>query len=298
MKKNYLIYGLVLSALIALSISMVNSCSNVDDSAAEKARELIKVNRIRSNVIIISLASDAVTAVNTQDGILVIDAGISNSLTTIYRRMIEKEFQRNDFAYLINTHSHWDHTGGNQVFPDAVIIGQENCITEINRYWKEKEKIKNSLKKIIDEYDNKIMNLDPEWQDSLDIYSQKLRYQCAYNDLVSDRVITLPTETLKDSMTINLGDISLELIYYGRAHSGSDILIYIPELKLLFTGDLFSGGEEMTYESDESSETGWRLVVKEWLGRRINHIETIIRGHGEIINKEKADAFIRRSTDL
>lgn len=52
-------------------------------------------------------------------------------------------------------------------------------------------------------------------------------------------VCTPPSITFKDRMTLDLGDLTLELFYFGRAHSTSDIFIFIPEEGLLFTGDLF-----------------------------------------------------------
>ena len=41
---------------------------------------------------------------------------------------------------------------------------------------------------------------------------------------------------------LDLGDIRIRMYFFGRAHSGSDILIHIPEEKLLLTGDLFLDG--------------------------------------------------------
>ena len=62
------------------------------------------------------------------------------------------------------------------------------------------------------------------------------------------------TFSFSDRMILDLGDVSFHLYFFGRAHSGSDILIHIPEEKLLLTGDLFldigwlplfSGGGEL-----------------------------------------------------
>lgn len=35
------------------------------------------------------------------------------------------EFGRSDFAYVINTHFHFDHLDGNQVFPEAEVVAHE-----------------------------------------------------------------------------------------------------------------------------------------------------------------------------
>jgi tetratricopeptide (TPR) repeat protein len=46
--------------------------------------------------------------------------------------------------------------------------------------------------------------------------------------------------TFQDRMTLDLGDVTLRLVYFGEGrHTGDDILIHCPEEKLLFTGDLF-----------------------------------------------------------
>jgi len=61
-------------------------------------------------------------AIASEQGIVVVDTESSWSLTAEIREVIAREFARDDFAYLINTHGHADHGGGNQVFRDAVIV--------------------------------------------------------------------------------------------------------------------------------------------------------------------------------
>jgi len=48
-----------------------------------------------------------------------------------------------------------------------------------------------------------------------------------------------PSNIFNDRMSIDLGDLTLKLYYFGRANSGSDILIQVLEEELLITGDLF-----------------------------------------------------------
>jgi glyoxylase-like metal-dependent hydrolase (beta-lactamase superfamily II) len=62
---------------------------------------------------------DTVIAFNSEKGLVVVDTGVSTTLTTAYRARIEEVFGRDDFAYVINTHYHYDHTVGNPVFPEA-----------------------------------------------------------------------------------------------------------------------------------------------------------------------------------
>ena len=293
MKRKTILYLLPAIIVILLLLLWKVLVPKQDDLKDENVDAYIKVKKLTDKVIIVSFGYDAVTAINTKDGIVVIDAGISNSLTGKYRNIIEKEFKRNDFAYLIDTHSHYDHTGGNQVFSDAVIIGHENCINEMNEYWKDKEKIKSGLQKIISNYDNQLKSFDPAWQDSFKIKLQKIRYQYAYNDLLNDRIVTLPQKTFKDTMNLYPGDITLNLIYFGKAHSESDIIIHCPEEKLLMVGDLFSNnGIPSIGNVDKNDIKRWMKVLK-WLETRMNEIDVVINGHGQIMNRDDLKEFIR-----
>ena len=257
-----------------------------------KIEELIKVNRLNERAIVVSMGYDAVSAISTQEGIVVIDAGISNSLTGKYRQVIESEFNRKDFAYLINTHSHPDHIGGNQVFTDAVIVGHQNCLAEIEEQWKNREKIKPYLKRIVEEYTAGYDTLKPGSEEWTEAFCQKTRYQCAYNDLINDQVITKPEVTFIDSLNISMGDATLEMKYFGRAHSTSDIFIHIPELKLLFSGDLFfpRGRPSMSYAATSDSENLKKAL--QWLGTRLEEIDMVVGGHGQIMAREDLESFI------
>ena len=64
------------------------------------------------------------------DGVLVIDSlrvpSYARDLIADVRHITDKPIK-----YLIDTHSHWDHSWGNEEFPDATIIGHQNCYDEM-----------------------------------------------------------------------------------------------------------------------------------------------------------------------
>jgi glyoxylase-like metal-dependent hydrolase (beta-lactamase superfamily II) len=75
-------------------------------------------------------------------GVLVIDSlrvpSFARHLIQDVRRVTSKPIQ-----YVIDTHSHWDHSWGNEEFPEATIIGHENCYREMvdvewNAQWRTK----------------------------------------------------------------------------------------------------------------------------------------------------------------
>ncbi len=48
-----------------------------------------------------------------------------------------------------------------------------------------------------------------------------------------------PQLTFNDRLTVNLGDVTLRLLFFGRAHSTTDLVILIPEEKTLLLGCFF-----------------------------------------------------------
>ncbi|OFY26968.1 MAG: hypothetical protein A2275_14510 [Bacteroidetes bacterium RIFOXYA12_FULL_35_11] len=239
------------------------------------------------------MGADAVTAINTSKGIVVIDAGISYSLTKQYRKQFEKVFSKTYCALLINTHGHPDHTGGNLVFNDAEIVAHVNCIKEMQEQIKNPENVSKNLLKTIESYNNQLKMVDSSSVDWCDAYCQKARYFSAYNDLLEKKQLNFPGLTFTDSLFISMGDVSFDMIYFGKAHSESDILIYVPELKLLFSGDIFTKyGKHHICNADKQLSLR-RGHVKKWLQKRKHKIEKIIGGHGEIMSKDDMDAFCK-----
>ncbi|MFC1629513.1 hypothetical protein ACFL3H_10450, partial [Gemmatimonadota bacterium] len=51
--------------------------------------------------------------------------------------------------------------------------------------------------------------------------------------------IPFPTLTFDDRLTLDLGDLTLECIYFGDAASWGDVMVRVPEENLIWTGDVF-----------------------------------------------------------
>ena len=100
-------------------------CSNL---SAQVKNVHIEYERISDRMLVVwggKIYKDQVIAMATEKGIVIVDAGKAPTLTREYRKFIEREFGRNDFIYVMNTHYHFDHTGGNQVFPETKIIAHQ-----------------------------------------------------------------------------------------------------------------------------------------------------------------------------
>lgn len=182
------------------------------------------------------------TAIQSQKGLVIIDTEASPRVMAPIKAKIEQTFHRTDWAYVINTHAHDNHCSGNSLFKGAVIIGHENLAEDmqwlIRRQtepdWKRRE---------IDRYNAILRDL----RAALPLYaanpmytrliqSDLVFYDLFVQDLQQGYEVVKPSLTFSDRYTLDLGDLTLELIFFGKGHSNSDILIYVPQERILVTG--------------------------------------------------------------
>ena len=50
--------------------------------------------------------------------------------------------------------------------------------------------------------------------------------------------LTRPTTTFDDTMTLDLGNRVVELRHVGRGHTAGDVVVWLPDERILFAGDL------------------------------------------------------------
>jgi len=95
----------------------------------------------------------------------------------------------------------------------------------------------------------------------------------------------MPTILVKDSLILNMGDETVMLYDMGQAHTTNDMVVYLKNRKLLFSGDL------IFYNINPVLKRGSGANVDKWIGVLDQllykwEINTIIPGHGKSGSKE------------
>ncbi|MZR13442.1 MBL fold metallo-hydrolase [Maritimibacter sp. DP07] len=170
---------------------------------------------------------------------------------------------------LVNTHADGDHTFGNQLVKGARIIGTEGTVSDFDRF-------------------------DPAFLDQVMKdpgqfgRAGAFMAECFRPFDFSDIELTPPTETFRDRMTIKVGDKTVELIEVGPAHSLGDALIYVPEDKVVYTGDILF---------NEGTPIAWYGPIARWVNAcniiLDMDVDVVVPGHGPIATKED----VRRMRD-
>lgn len=271
---------LILLMIVAVSITSISPPT--DESQ-------IEVTRLSDKAIVLKIGKEYitnVTALSTSKGIVVIDTNYIPSLAEKLREKIEQELQRNDFAYVINTHGHRDHTHGNQFFSETKIIGHENCVAAMREFEKELPDFIEQRKKWTETVEKELAKLEPDspqarWMAEVIANQKSLIPELEQGKLVA----TPPDLTFNDRLTLFLGGMTLDLFFSsGNVHSDSDIFIRVPEEGFLFVGDLHAK-RWLPFINPASDVPLWLKQLDEILedGSAIRHV---ITGHHELMTVE------------
>jgi hypothetical protein len=212
--------------------------------AQENADPQIQTMRLGEKVIIVTDGGmGSQLAVNSRDGIVVFDTGWCTRVAKALRRQIEQEFQRSDMAAVVLTNQRLDFVGGGGAYEGTPIIAHERVRRVLAR---QKESLQPHLQPLID-----------MWRWKEDVSRQRLPNHAAGSQearteenwmntckrmadgLSSDYALVLPTRTFDDRLSLDLGDMTLELEYFGVGSRGeAGLVARIPELKLVLFGRL------------------------------------------------------------
>ncbi|WP_370964509.1 MBL fold metallo-hydrolase [Amycolatopsis sp. cg9] len=148
---------------------------------------------------------------------------------------------------VVNTHSHGDHTFGNFVFPEALVLGHERTRQEAEEAG---------------------LHLTGLWPD------------VGWGELA----LVLPHLTFTGPLTLRAGGKRVELHSFGPAHSGCDTVVWLPDERVLFAGDLVMSG--VTPFVLTGSVAGLRAALA-----RLREFDaaTIVPGHGPVGGPELLD---------
>jgi len=260
----------------------------------------ISIERLSPRVLIVKSGEvypDQVVAIAAERGLVVVDSGISPTLTTQYRRVIERELGRDDFAYLINTHHHFDHTNGNQVFADAVIIGHDNCPGAMREAAKQTDSFVRARRERLTRRAKLAKGLDPgsRMAGRLRDLVHMSRHMC--DDLEHGFVLTPPHLTFSDRLTLDLGDLTFELVYFGKGlHTDNDIIVHVPEEGLVFTGDLLRAHGTTSTVTGEGELRRW-VAALDGILESPSSLKGVVTIHAGLLPPERLtstrDALVR-----
>ena len=186
-----------------------------------------------------------------RDGAAIIDDQFADMVPKI--RAAVALLTEQPVKFVINTHLHGDHTGGNDAFgaAGAVIIAHDNVRKRLGTD-----------------------QVNPTTNQPIPARARE----------------ALPVVTFADSATLHYNDETLEFSHLPNAHTETDIIIRFRKANIVHMGDLFVGG--FPFIDGNSGGTFDGLIrAHETVLANIDDNTRVIRGHGPLGNKAELQAY-------
>ena len=231
----------------------------------------------------LALVSGNSTAILGDEGVLVVDTG---HFPTATRRMIAEIRRLTDkpVRFVVNTHWHPDHHSGNFVyreeFPEVAIISTEYTREQMEKQagkYDQPDGLSATLKAVREQLaGGKKRNGSPlSTQDREFLGAVAAEAEQAIPELRLVKPLR-PAIGFERRLNIHLGKRDVEVIFVGRGNTGGDAVVYIPQSKVLITGDLLVAPTPYAYGSFFSD---WIQTLRTLRGMEAS---AIVPGHGPV----------------
>lgn len=243
--KRFLSFAVALSAFAAFPFQ---------DAAAEQDYSKVEIQTIplaRSVSMLIGAGGNIGVSAG-KDGIFMIDDQFA-PLTPKIKTAIKK-ISSEPIRFVLNTHWHFDHTGGNENLgkTGVTIVAHDNV--------------------------RKTMSID-----------QALK---AFNMTVpASPAVALPVITFNDSATFHLNGETISIQHVPPAHTDGDSIVHFEEANIIHTGDTFFNGIYPFIDVEHGGSIDGMIKAADITLKLANDQTQIIPGHGPLASKKDLVRF-------
>ena len=235
-----------------------------------------------------AVVGNSTILVNERDAIL-IDDHVSPAAAFVLLEEL-KEITTKPVTTVVNTHFHLDHAHGNQIFgPDVQIIGHEFTRRALLDDPLSKPLYQSFYSpKVVEGQIETLRKRVASEQDPAARAKLQAQLTSTENNYASQKELrpTPPNVTLTTQMTLHRGAREIQVRFLGRGHTAGDVVVYLPNEKVVITGDLLTSG---TSNMSDSFPLEWAASLEEL--KKLD-FDTIVPGHGEAYtDKAKIDYF-------
>ena len=156
---------------------------------------------------------------------------------------------------VVNTHAHFDHCFGNATFRPAEIWGHAGCAAAL------------------------VEHGEGQRREAARFYRESGLVELA--DGLEAVVIDPPDRLISAAASIPLGGRSVELSYLGRGHTDHDLVAAVPDVGIVFAGDLVEEGDPPAFE--DSFPLDWATTLE-----NLTPLCTgpVVPGHGAVVDAD------------
>ncbi len=219
----------------------------------------LTAERIVDHVYMIGGGYGNIGVLEGEDGLLLVDTKSMEFVDAINTALSEISDQ--PVRYVINTHWHFDHVGGNEHYgkAGAVIIAHENVRKRI------------STEQYIEFFDNKI---SPE------------------------KKAALPVITFTQGITMHFNDETIDLFHEKPGHTDGDVIVYFRKANVIHMGDVYFNGMYPYIGIATGGTIHGMIEVVNHILPMIDDSTPVIPGHGPLSNKKELKEYVSMLTGI
>ena len=232
-------------------------CAQKDDLVEHALKEAttakVTVQTLRRNISVLYGAGGNVAVLTGPDGKLLVDSEIVSSGPNVSAALTS--INADPVKQLINTHWHFDHTGGNEWLHEAgaSILAQENTRRHL---------------------------------------SKDTRVEGWKHTFPAAPAGAIPSTIFKDDHTLHVNSTTLLLKHYAPAHTDSDISVHFTEADVFHTGDTFWKRNYPFIDYSTGGSIAGTIRAAEANLAKVTDKMIVIPGHGAVGGK--ADLILFR----
>ncbi len=237
----------------------------------------ITVEKVKDSIYMLKGKGGNIGLCIGKDGAFLIDDQFSEATSEILTTV--SNLTRKPVQFLVNTHHHGDHTGGNKNMNEAgvVIFAHENV----------RKRLLQELMKIHQDSINKYFENEAEKLKNQGAPEEKIA-EHAKQSVKETGMDFTPTEnifpmvTFDQEITFYYNDEQILVFHVQNAHTDGDSMIYFTESNVLHTGDTFVNGRYPFIDTDNGGSVDGYMAALSRIQMIANEETKIIPGHGEI----------------
>jgi len=190
---------------------------------------------------------------------LVVDTGMGPKNGATAARMAAKLAPGNQKLFLTTTHFHPEHAAGEPGFPAATIL------------------IRNILQQ---------QEMEQHGQDILDRFS---KMSAQNKELLAGVSLRAPDVTFDKEATVDLGGVTVRLLWFGEAHTKGDELTFVEPDRTLISGDVVQNKTMPGISDSGGTPSTWLAVLDKIAGLNAAHVlpDHSTPGDGSLVAAEK-----------
>ena len=247
--------GLTAAAACLAPRRLISQTSSIVPGAfKEAATTKVTVQNLRRNISILLGAGGNIAVLTGPDGKLVVDAEIVTARPNVSKALAS--INADPIKQLINTHWHFDHTGGNEWIHEAgaSILAHENSRKHLSE---------------------------------ATFVGGNFQYT-----FPAAPAGAIPSTVFQDEHTLHINNTTLMLKHYLPAHTDSDISVHFPEADILHTGDTFWNRDYPFIDYWTGGSIDGQIRAAEANIAKVTDKTIVIPGHGAV--GSKADLVLFR----